>query len=291
MTVMLLTLLLFGGGLLFWIGLWSGRQVLRLGGGSLLVVPFVAMVGNESIEPVILPVLAGIVVLAWALKTNRCPTRVSRVAAGVAYLLIVLALGFHQFPGLTPFPLLEVGGKLFPFPPEKLILLGIVPPVVLAPLVADRWRWGSERPGRTFARLLPATLLVLIPLALLLDHARLNWTNAPIPVLAYQLAYNFLFVCVLEESFFRGIVQTALIRWVRHWDGSRAEGLGLLIASVLFGAIHAGGGGAFVLLATLAGFGYGLVYLLTGRIYYAVFLHFAVNTVHQIAFAPLPTAA
>jgi membrane protease YdiL (CAAX protease family) len=286
-----LAALLFGGGLLFWVGLWSGQQVLQLGGGSLLVVPFVAMVASGSIAPVVLPVLAGVIALAWALKTHRCPTLVSRVAAGLGYLLIVLALGFRQFPGLTPFPLLEIGDSGIPFPPEKLLLLWMAPPWVLAPLQPDRWRWGIEQPGKLFAGLLPATLLALIPFAILLDHAHPGWTNAPIPIIAYGLVYNFLFVCVLEESFFRGIVQTLLIHWARHWCGSHADGLGLLGASVLFGGVHAGGGLTFMLLATLAGFGYGLVYYLTGRLQFAVLLHFAVNTVHSVAFAALPTTA
>ena len=290
-TLMWLAALLFGGGLLFWVGWGSGRRGLRLGGGALLVVPFAAMIGSGSVDPVILPALAGVIALAWALKTNRCPTRVCQAAAGLGYLLSVLALGFRQFPGLTPFPLLEVDGGSVLFSPEKLVLLGIVPPLVLAPLSPDRWRWGIERPGRTFAVLLPATLLVLIPLALLLNHVQPGWPNASISMLGYGLIYDFLFVCVLEESFFRGIVQTVLIRWARHWRGSHADGWALLGASILFGGVHAGGGLTFVLLATLAGFGYGLGDYLTGRIHYAVLLHFAVNAVHQLAFAALPTTA
>lgn len=287
-----LAVLLFAGGLLFWIGLGFGQRGWSLSGGSLLLIPFAGMVTNGSIALAILPVLAGAVILAWALKTQRCPTHAYRVAAGLGYLLIVLALGFRQFPGMTPFPLLDVSGKQGLFPPEKLLLLALVPPLVLTPLRPDRWRWGREQPGKAFAVALPVTLLVLIPLALFLEHLRPGWTHAPIPVLVYGLAYNFLFVCVLEESFFRGIVQTLCMRWARHWSrSSHADGWGLIVASLFFGGVHAGGGLTFVLLATLAGFAYGLVYYVTGRIDYAVFLHFAVNTVHQLAFAALPVAA
>lgn len=159
---------------------------------------------------------------------------------------------------------------------------------MLAPIEPARWRWGSERPGRTFAVLLSVTLLALVPLALLLDQVRPGWTTSPLPALACELAYNLLFVCVLEESFFRGIVQTALLRWVRQRRWPRADGLGLLGASLLFGLVHLGGGPAFALLATVAGLGYGAVYYWTGRIHYAVLLHFAVNAVHQLAFAAPP---
>jgi uncharacterized protein len=69
----------------------------------------------------------------------------------------------------------------------------------------------------------------------------------------------------------------------RGWP--RADFMAVLGASVLFGVVHLGGGIAFALLATLAGLGYGAVYYWTGRLHYAVLLHFAVNAVHLLAFA------
>ena len=287
---MMLTLpaaLLFGGGLSFWIGLLSGRRALLLGGGGSLGALFGWMVVRGNVHPAILPALAGLVALAWALATNRLSTFAARSVGGFVYVLAVLLLGFRALPGFDPVLLLETDSGAFRFPPEKLILLGIVPPLVLARAEPERWRRGLERPGTTFALLLSATLLTLIPLALGLGHARPGWAPAPAPAfaLACALAYNLLFVCVLEESFFRGMVQTALMRWMRRRRWPRADDLGLIGASLLFGAAHLGGGAAFALLATLAGFGYGMAYYLTGRIYCAVLLHFAVNAVHQIAFA------
>ena len=266
-------------------GLLRGQRVLLLGGSSLLGLLFAGLVGLGSVHPAVLPVLAGIIALAWALETNRFLTPAGRAMGWFVYVLIVLLLGFHRFPGLAPVPLLETGSGGFQFPPEKMILLWIVPPLVLSPIEPNQWRWGIERPGRTFAVLLSVTLLALIPLALLLAQIRPGWTTSPLPALAYGLAYNLLFVCVLEESFFRGIAQTALMRWARQRRWPRADGLALLGASLLFGLVHLKGGAAFALLATLAGLGYGAVYYWTGRIHYAVLLHFAVNAVHQLAFA------
>ena len=133
-----------------------------------------------------------------------------------------------------------------------MILLWIVPPLVLAPIGPTNGG-GESRPGRTFAVLCSVTLLALIPLALVLAQIRPGWTTSPLPALAYGLAYNLLFVCVLKESFFRGIVQTALMRWSRKHRWPRADGLALLGASLLFGLVHLKGGATFALLATLAG--------------------------------------
>jgi hypothetical protein len=277
--------LLFGGGLSFWIGLLAGRRALLLGGGVSLGALFGWMVARGNVHPAILPALAGLVALAWALATNRLSTSAARSVGWSAYVLAVLLLGFRGLPGFYPVLLPETGSGALRFPPEKLILLGIAPPLILARAEPERWRRGLDRPGRTFALLLSATLLALIPLALLLGHARPGWTTAPALVLACTLACNLMFVCVLEESFLRGMVQTALMRWMRRRRWSCADGLGLIGASLLFGAVHLGGGAAFALLATLAGFGYGAAYYLTGRIHCAVLLHFAVNAVHQIAFA------
>lgn len=280
------TALLFGGGLLFWVGLCAGRRREWVAGAVLLGLALAGLAGAGGVHPAFLPALAGMIALAWALATARGPaaTAVGRAVGWSCFVLLVLALGFRLLPGLTPVVLLEVGGEARRFPPEQLLLLGLVPPLVLA-AVAPARPWGRERPVRTFLLALAVALSVLIPLALLLGHARPGWPDAPPPVLAYGLAYNFLFVCVLEESFFRGIVQTALVRGARRRGWPRADLLAVLGASVLFGGVHLGGGLAFALLATLAGLGYGAVYYWTGRLHYAVLLHFAVNAVHLLAFA------
>ena len=282
---MLATAFLFGGGLLFWVGLCAGRRRWWLAGAVLLALALAGLAGAGGVHPAFLPALVGMIALTWALETSCGPAiTVGRAVGWACFVLLVLALGFRLLPGLTPVVLLEVGGEALRFPPEKLLLLGLVPPLVLA-AVAPARPWGRERPARTFLLALAVTLAVLIPLALLLGYARPGWPDAPLPRLAYGLAYNFLFVCVLEESFFRGIVQTALICGARRRGWPHADVLAVLGASVLFGVVHLGGGAAFALLATLAGLGYGAVYYWTGRLHYAVLLHFAVNAVHLLAFA------
>lgn len=93
---------------------------------------------------------------------------------------------------------------------------------------------------------------------------------------------NLLFSCVAEEVLFRGYLQGLLMRY--------GNVLAVAVSSLLFGVAHFAGGGAFVLLASLAGACYGLVYLATGRLYLAVLAHFLFNLYHLIFFS-YPLAA
>ena len=96
------------------------------------------------------------------------------------------------------------------------------------------------------------------------------------------ISVNLCFTCVAEEALFRGFVQAQLQRlWQKVPQG---EWLALSVAAVLFGLAHAGGGPVYVVLATVAGVGYGWAYLRTGRIEASILTHFALNATHFFFF-------
>jgi membrane protease YdiL (CAAX protease family) len=95
-------------------------------------------------------------------------------------------------------------------------------------------------------------------------------------------ACNLLFTCITEEAFFRGFMQARLALAMKHWRAG--PWIALLIAAVLFGLAHARGGPALIVLATIAGLGYGLAFLRSGRIEAAILAHITLNTLHFIAF-------
>ncbi|MFZ1640376.1 MAG: CPBP family intramembrane glutamic endopeptidase [Candidatus Contendobacter sp.] len=289
---MMLLILLFGGGWLYWTGWIAGQRVALLAGAGALGGALVLVVVQGGIAPVAFPILALAAGLAASLKWVHQP--VWQAVGWVLYVLVVLALGFRLLPGFAPVPVFEASGAGNPpvvgFSPEKLILLGLVPLLIMTPVAPPSGWFGRDRPRLTFALILVITVMVLVFLALALGFARPGWALGSLPVLAYQLADNLVFACVLEESFFRGIVQTALIRGFADRGWSQAAPLGIIVASLLFGGVHMGGGGAFMLLATVAGLGYGVAYYLTGRIHDAVAVHFAVNAVHILCLAAPPVA-
>jgi membrane protease YdiL (CAAX protease family) len=125
-----------------------------------------------------------------------------------------------------------------------------------------------------------ATTTVVLTLGVAIGHVR---PDLKLPWFAFwHLAKMLLFTCVLEEAFFRGLVQERLHQALAGRPAWRW--LPLAATSVLFGLVHAPGGLAMIGLATVAGLGYGAAYAATRRIEPAIAVHFLVNAVHFLCF-------
>lgn len=93
---------------------------------------------------------------------------------------------------------------------------------------------------------------------------------------------NLINTCVAEELLFRGLLfKLAMSKLSGNRSPTRAVQV-LAITSVLFGLAHFAGGASYMLVATAAGLLYGTVYLLTGRIVYAVLTHWLLNVTHML---------
>lgn len=88
---------------------------------------------------------------------------------------------------------------------------------------------------------------------------------------------NLLLVTLVEEALFRGYIQGGLQQRFKHLP--YGENLALLLASLLFGLVHLGAGWQWVLLASIAGVGYGLAYRF-GGLGAAIATHFGLNLLH-----------
>ena len=88
---------------------------------------------------------------------------------------------------------------------------------------------------------------------------------------------NLLLVTLVEEALFRGYIQGGLSQ--RFKQLPYGENLALLLASLLFGLVHLGAGWQWVLLASIAGAGYGLAYRF-GGLGAAVATHFGLHLLH-----------
>lgn len=107
-----------------------------------------------------------------------------------------------------------------------------------------------------------------------------------IPSLDFFLIWTFkmiFFTVLAEELFFRYLLIRAFKTYFINYQYNTM--IALVLSSFLFGLAHFGGGISFVVLATIAGFFYGRVYIKTNRVESAIILHFLVNLSHLIFFA------
>lgn len=209
------------------------------------------------------------------------PRRIPALIPGLLLSGLGVALAFGLAPGFSPLVLWEpevLKPDSAPFGLRlriEKVLLGVA---VLAWFVTPIAARGM---GQALLRALPvalATLVVVGLLALALDYVRFAPVLPPLSVVLAWAAVNLLIVCVIEEGFFRGVVQARL---AQRWPAPAAIG----VAALLFGLAHIAGGWSYVLLAALAGAGYGLAYHVAGRrLEAAVLAHFLLNAGHFALF-------
>lgn len=123
-----------------------------------------------------------------------------------------------------------------------------------------------------------AALVIGLVAALGPIHFDPKWS----PVALAWMPINLFLTCVFEEVLFRGLLQQSLSDALK--DRPQLRWVPIVAASVLFGLVHMGGGAALITAASLAGFGYGSAYFLTGRIESAVISHFMLNAAHFFLF-------
>lgn len=222
------------------------------------------------------------VVLVWARDTAA--PRWRRLVAAAAVLIGAAGLMAHVWPGFANPRVIEAvrfTPDAMPFSlyvnfDKTLIALGLLG--IVGPRIATRAEWASV--GREVLRAAPLLLAVVLAGSFALGYVR--WAPKLPAEAPLWLAVNLLFTCTAEEALFRGFVQGGLRR---AWSGRRGGAwLALAVAAMAFGLAHAAGGWRYVVLATVAGAGYGWVYERTQRVEASILLHWALNVTHFFLF-------
>ena len=146
----------------------------------------------------------------------------------------------------------------------------------------------QPQPGTKWKRAVVATVVVaflaMVAVGVPATAAEfVSWDPKWPGILAVWVPANLFLTCVAEETFFRGLVQRQLGGAFRGRVPAPALAA-VLVAAVAFGVAHVAGGATYVLLATLAGVGYGAAYHVTGRVEASILVHFTLNLVHLVLF-------
>lgn len=197
-------------------------------------------------------------------------------------ILWCIALGAHLFPGFNNAQVLDAV-KASPNSTAFSMYLNMDKPLVVFALIV------------LFPEMLGKKVVIHSKTVFLVSVAALGllpWVGMLLGLVSFEISFpdwiylfafnNLIFTCVAEEVFFRGYLQNKLLiygKWVAL-GGS----------SLLFGIAHFSGGIEYILLATIAGVCFGLIYWATGRLYLAVLAHFLFNLYHLIGFT-YPLAA
>jgi uncharacterized protein len=233
--------------------------------------------------------LAALAVFALLCVWARSATRGPRAWLAHAFMLVAIALLFlHAVPGFDNPRVVDaavLGPGAVPYTKylnfdkgiAGLFLIGIYVPRLTAAASTPSW---PARDGEAVAVFGVVTVLVML-LALGLGYV--GW-DPKLPDWAPLWLWSMVFLTALpEEALFRGTVQNAF----ESWMGTRrhATAVAVIAAGVLFGLAHAAGGPLYVLLASVAGIGYGWIYASTRSLAWAIAAHAGLNTVHFLLFS------
>jgi membrane protease YdiL (CAAX protease family) len=258
--------------------------------GRLWVWLALAALGSALIAGIVQPVgLIGIalwvvVVREWVRFVRAAKAPAWHGLLAVAVLGLAAALMLHRVPGFVNPRVIDA----VRFTPDAVpftlylnfdkTLIGLLLFGWVLPRIASGREWRE-----VLVTILPRALLVIaVVLIASLALGYVRWAPKLPDQTWLWLGVNLFFVCPAEEALFRGFIQGGLRRAWAGWPGGKWAALA--VAAVAFGLAHAAGGVSYVLLATVAGAGYGWIYERTQRVEAAVLAHFGLNAAHFLLF-------
>ncbi|WP_085638170.1 MULTISPECIES: CPBP family intramembrane glutamic endopeptidase [unclassified Pseudomonas] len=212
----------------------------------------------------------------FAVRQQHLP--VARYLGHGLFVVLALALALHWLPGFHNGRAIEPQRFTDDAVPFSMYLNLDKPLIGFWLLLACPWIV-ARRPLRlqVYAAALALVLTVVLALGGALALGIIAWTPKWPDQAWLWVLNNLLLVTLVEEALFRGYIQGGLSQ--RFKSLPYGDNLALLLASLLFGLAHIGAGWTWVLLASLAGVGYGLAYRF-GGLGAAISTHFALNLLH-----------
>ncbi|MDO8773117.1 MAG: CPBP family intramembrane metalloprotease [Burkholderiaceae bacterium] len=224
--------------------------------------------------------VALLLVAGFAVRQQKIP--IARFLGHGVFIILAVALAMHWLPGfyngrgIDPHRITDDAAPFTMYLNQDKPLIGFWLLLVCPWIVGRR---SLRLSVYATALALPLSAMLALGGALLLGM--ISWAPKWPDQAGLWVLNNLLLVTLVEEALFRGYVQGGLSRHFKHLP--YGENLALLLASLLFGVAHAGAGWQWVLLAGLAGVGYGLAYRF-GGLGAAIATHFGLNLLHFALF-------
>ncbi|MFJ7283025.1 lysostaphin resistance A-like protein [Pseudomonas sp. NPDC099000] len=224
--------------------------------------------------------VALLLVAGFAVRQQKIP--VARYIGHGVFIILALALAMHWLPGFYNGRGIAPQRFTVDAVPFSMYLNQDKPLIGFWLLLVCPWIVGRHSLRLSiYATALALTLSAVLALGGALLLGVISWAPKWPDQAGLWVLNNLLLVTLVEEALFRGYVQGGLSRHFKHLP--YGENLALLLASLLFGLVHVGAGWHWVLLAGLAGVGYGLAYRF-GGLGAAVATHFGLNLLHFALF-------
>ncbi|AGI25039.1 CPBP family intramembrane glutamic endopeptidase [Pseudomonas sp. MT3] len=220
--------------------------------------------------------LIGAVYVTWTLYGEHY---MPRLLWWLACLMASVALAAHLLPGTTSWTLWPVR-QLSPDAPVYALRLSWDKALVGVTLLAwwlRRAPMPEEKHSPDFAAIAIVTTLFAVPLVAV-ACGLVVWNPKWPPGFWLWMLVNVCVIALTEEAFFRGLLQSELVRRF-------GAVFGVAASSLLFGMLHWPINPLFAVVAGIAGLGYGLAFHFSGRLLVAVLLHAAVNCLHLLLFS------
>lgn len=277
------TLVTYGPLILALLSLWLPRTTRHAPWAILFAIAVIAGLFFNILQPMALLWIVLLGGSVWALTQKNLGLPVKSLLFPVVFLLSI-GLLIHRLPGFANPKIissLRLSDDALPY--DKYLnfdsaLIGLFILGFGHQRLDSASRWWAMLKKMTL--ITPLTWLIVMCLSLLLGYVQ--WQPKWTPIFFLWAWGNLLFTCIVEEGFFRGFIQKYLMQGlsrIRYGDA-----LAIAIAAFLFGLKYYWGGSKYILLATVAGVGYGWAYLHTRRIEASILTHFSLNSLHFLLF-------
>ncbi|SFW58262.1 MULTISPECIES: CPBP family intramembrane glutamic endopeptidase [Pseudomonas] len=251
---------------------WLHLALLSTGYGLALVYGHLAWTALISIG---LLLFAG-----YAVRQQQTP--VGRFLGHALFLVMAVALALHWMPGFFNGRVIPAHRLTDDAVPFAMYLNQDKPLIGFWLLLACPWIVGRRSLRlSSCATAMGLALSAVLALGGAMVLGMIHWAPKWPDHAWMWVLNNLLLVTLVEEALFRGYIQGGLSRRFKHLR--QGDNLALLLASLLFGLVHAGAGWQWVLLSGLAGVGYGLAYRF-GGLGAAIATHFLLNLLHFALF-------